>query len=162
MVYQRVYLDDVEALTVWRQQPDALERGPRGQAARLRGACARRKRRVDDVDVEGPEDVVSSPEPGQDQAHRPVDPEPGELRGGQLGQARLLDESARGREVEVAHADLDRVADAHARQLQRSTHPAGLAVATLGAAFVQQVKMSIEVQDADRPPVGVVEAPERA
>src|SRR5215472_17261817 len=56
MVHQRVDLDDVEALTVWRHQPDALEHVPRAQAARLVRAGPRCKRRIDDVDVEGPED----------------------------------------------------------------------------------------------------------
>src|SRR6266571_4094469 len=76
----------------------------------------------------------------------------------QFSEADALDELERCREVEVTHADLDRVRGADARQLESSPHSARLAEAPLLPVLVHQIEMRVEMQDAYRPFMAVVEA----
>src|SRR6266849_93401 len=75
----------------------------------------------------------------------------------QLGEPDALNELEGRREVDVAHADLYRVRGTDARQLESSPHPARLAEVALLPVLVHQVQVRVEMQDAHRPFVAVVE-----
>src|SRR5438034_6385956 len=104
------------------------------------GARAWRRGRVNDIDVERPPHVIAAIQASQDSLDSAGCSELMKLSRRQLGETNALDELERRREVEVAHAYLDRVRGAHARQLERSPHAARLAEAPLLPVLVHQVQ----------------------
>ena len=118
VVKEWVHFDDAEPSTVACHPACAVKYLATCERAWFVGACARRGRRIDNVDIESPEDVVASLKARQDSLDCTDRAELMELGSRQLRQSNLLKELERGRKVEVAYANLDRVAHADTGQLQ--------------------------------------------